>query len=86
MSTTSIDGHRYFFTIVDDKSRYTWLFPMKSKYDTRSLIQNFFTMIETQFATKIKTIQTDNGFEFLFHDFFTSKGIIHQTSCPYTSQ
>ncbi|XP_050207369.1 uncharacterized protein LOC126656794 [Mercurialis annua] len=36
--TVSIYGHRYFLTIVDDKSRYTWLFLLKSKSGVRLLV------------------------------------------------
>jgi transposase InsO family protein len=59
---------------------------MTSKADTRPLLISFFTMIETQFNTKIKVLRSDNGLEFLMSDFFSSKGVIHQTSCVKTPQ
>jgi hypothetical protein len=59
---------------------------MASKSDTRPLLVSFFTMIETQFKTKIKSIRSDNGLEFIMSDFFSSKGVIHQTSCVKTPQ
>jgi hypothetical protein len=80
------DGFKYFLTIVDDCSRSTWVFLMSSKGATRSLLVSFFTMIETQFNTKIKTIRSDNGLEFIMSDFFSSKRVIHQTSCVKTPQ
>ncbi len=43
-------------------------------------------MIETQFNTKIKALRSDNGLEFLMSDFFSSKGVIHQTSYVKTPQ
>jgi len=30
-SLSSIHGYKYFLTIVDDYSRYTWVFPLKQK-------------------------------------------------------
>ena len=59
---------------------------MSSKADTRPLLISFFTMIETQFNTKIKALRTDNGLKFLMSNFFSSKGVIHQTSCVKTPQ
>jgi hypothetical protein len=59
---------------------------MSSKGATRSLLVFFFTMIETQFNTKIKAIRNDNGLEFIISKFFSSKGVIHQTSCVKTPQ
>lgn len=43
-------------------------------------------MIETQFDTRIKTIRSDNGSEFNMPNFYSSKGIVHQTSCVNTPQ
>ena len=86
VSTTSIYGHHYFLTVVDNKSHFMWVFPMKTKAETRLLIQNFCTFVETQFDKKIKCVRTDNGKEFELNDFFDSKGVIHQTSYVYTPQ
>ena len=69
MSTALIYGHHYFLTVVDDKSRFTWIFSMKYKSNTRNLIQNFCKLFETQFNAKIKCIRTDNRKEFDMYDF-----------------
>jgi hypothetical protein len=37
-SVQSINGSRFFFTIVDDFSRYTWIYLMHSKSQTRSIV------------------------------------------------
>ena len=86
MSVISVYGHRYFLTVIDNKSRYTWVFPMKNKSEARTLIENFCIFVETQFSTKIKCIRSDNGREFDMPSFNNSKGIVHQTSCVYTPQ
>jgi len=85
-SQVSIHGHKYFLTIVDDFNRFTWVILLKAKSEVQSNIQNFIALIERQFDSKIKLIRFDNGPEFSLKDFYASKGIIHQTSCPYTPQ
>jgi len=86
MSTSSINGSRYFFTIVNDHTWFTWVHLMKSKAQTRSLIQSFFNLVQTQFNFKIKCLRSDNGSEFKMDDFFSSHGTIHQLSCVETPQ
>jgi hypothetical protein len=85
-SVHSINGSRYFLTIVDDFSRYTWVYLLHSKSQTRQLIQTFFALIHTQFHVDIKIIRSDHGSEFHMPDFYHSKGIIHQKSCVETPQ
>ncbi|CAN1342859.1 Retrovirus-related Pol polyprotein from transposon TNT 1-94 [Linum perenne] len=85
-SVASMGGHRYFLTIVDDHSRYTWIRLMKSKSEVRTLIVDFVAFVQNQYSSSIKVFRTDNGMEFEMTDFFSSKGIEHQTTCTYTSQ
>jgi hypothetical protein len=80
-SIQSISGARYFLTIVDDHSRFTWIHLMQHKSQTRNHIQQFLAMVETQFHTKIKSIRSDNGIEFIMPDFYASHGTFHQLSC-----
>ena len=79
-STPTIDGCRYFLTIVDDCSRCTWVYLLKHKSQTQPILEQFCTMIETQFLKKVKTIKIDNGTEFIMVDFFVKMGILHQLS------
>ena len=84
--TPSIQGHKYFLTLVDEKSKYTWLKLMKTKAETRQHLIDFIALVETQFHKVIKIIRSDNGLEFAMPSFFQSKGIIHHTSCVETPQ
>jgi len=85
-SVTSYSGYQFFLTIVDDYSRFTWLFLMKSKSETRNLLSNFLAYVHTQFNTKIKTLRSDNGQEFNMPTFYQKHGIIHQLTCVETPE
>jgi len=65
----SIHWHRYFLKIVDDFSRHTWIFLIKNKSETGSLLNNFVMHVKNQFNKCL----TDNGLEFdykiIYHDF-----------------
>ena len=51
----SIGGSRYFVVFIDDYSRYSWIFPMKSRSEILPIYNNFAKMVETQFSKCIKT-------------------------------
>ena len=46
-STPTLDSFKYFLTIVDDATKATWLFLMKSKFEVRQLFSSFYTMVHT---------------------------------------
>ena len=50
---STIGGARWFVTFIDDCSRMTWIFLMKSKDEVNSLFQRFHKMVTTQFHTQI---------------------------------
>jgi hypothetical protein len=86
-STPTPHGHKYFLTIVDDFSRFTWIILMKAKSETASKIQDFIQFVESHFSHKVKILRSDNGPEFIsLSKFYLSKGILHQTSCVGTPQ
>ena len=77
----TLDGAHYVFTIVDDFSRATWTFLMKTKTQAFILFVHLHNLIQNQFNTTIKSIRTENGSEFtnkIFHDYLSEKGIIYQ--------
>ncbi|KAK4395806.1 Retrovirus-related Pol polyprotein from transposon RE2 [Sesamum angolense] len=85
----SLRGFRYFITFVDDYSRMTWVYLLKDRSQVPTIITSFYNEIYTQFSVNIRILRTDNALEFVqksVSDFCNSKGILHQTSCPYTSQ
>jgi transposase InsO family protein len=85
----SYDGYRYFVLFIDDFSRTTWIYLLKTKSEVFLCFTNFFHMVQTQYNGKLKIFRSDNGTEFInknFHDFFKEHGIIHQTSRVYTPE
>ncbi|KAM1494901.1 hypothetical protein ACFXTO_029686 [Malus domestica] len=83
------NGFRWFVTFIDDCTRVTWVFLMKNKSDVPLLLQEFCTMVSTQFQTTVKVFRSDNGGEYVNHTlacFFGDHGIIHQTTTPFTPQ
>ena len=85
-SVPTIDNCKYFLTIVDDFSRSTWVYLLKHKSQTQSVLEQFCNLVETQFAKRVKVVRTDNGTEFIMKDLFAQKGILHQLSCVETPQ
>lgn len=83
------DGKRFFLTLFDDYSRYTWLMLLNSKAEVIDDLKNFFVMIKNVFSVTIKVLRFDNGCEF-FNSPMTfilqSLGVLHQSSCVYTPQ
>jgi len=49
-----MNGYRFFLTIVDDFSRYTWIFLMLNKFDVRANVIRFISYVQNQFKTSIK--------------------------------
>jgi len=84
--TPFLHGHRYFLSVIDDFSRFSWIYLMHNKSETTTHLTNFINFVENQFETKVKVIRSDNGHEFKMNEFFSSKGIIHQTNYVETPE
>lgn len=61
----SYDGIKYFLTLVDDFSRASWVFLMKSKIEVGELIEHFFALVKNQFKSSLKMFRGDNEIEFI---------------------
>ena len=60
----SIGGNKYGLVIVDDYSRYTWVFFLSDKGDTQKKVKKFIKRSQNEFQLKVKNIRSDNGSEF----------------------
>lgn len=54
-------NYKYFITFIDDYSRFTWVYFLRSKDEAFSAFKFFHAYVQTQFSSKIKTLRSDNG-------------------------
>ena len=54
---------------IDDLSRMTWVYFLKTKSQVLSMLKGFKKMIETQSGQKVKVLRTDNGGEYTSKEF-----------------
>ncbi|KAL5648114.1 hypothetical protein ACJX0J_042469, partial [Zea mays] len=85
----SIGGSKYCLVIVDDYSRFTWVFFLHDKSQTQETLKGFLRWAQNEFGLRIKKIRSDNGTEFKnsqIEGFLEDEGIKHAFSSPYTPQ
>lgn len=82
----TVEGYKYFLTIVDDHSRFLWTYLMRSKSEVYTIIPTFFKQIHTQFNVSIKTLRCDNGSEFSLPSLYNEYGTVVQYYCVETPQ
>jgi hypothetical protein len=64
MPSSSISGYVYYVSFIDDYSRKTWVYLLKSKDEVFSKFKEFKALIENLFERKIKILRLDNGGEY----------------------
>lgn len=85
----SIGGSRYFIILKDDYSNYRSVYCVKGKDEAKKCIENFINKAENTTNTKVLYFRSDNGLEFVnrdVQDLFSRRGIVHQTTVPYTAE
>jgi Integrase core domain/GAG-pre-integrase domain len=68
---TSVSDLKYMVTFINDFSRYVWVYFMKEKSETLSKFKEFKEKIESDVDKKIQCLRTDNGREYISHEFDT---------------
>jgi hypothetical protein len=84
-SINSVNNKRFYLSVVDDFSKYTWHFPFVTKCKVCATFLRFKQIVEMFFNTKIIYVQSDNGDE--FHPLQTalnSMGVSYWLSCTHT--
>jgi transposase InsO family protein len=85
----SIGGSKYGLVIVDDFSRFTWVFFLQDKSEAQGTLKRFLRRAQNEFELKVKKIRSDYGSEFKnlqVEEYLEEEGIKHEFSAPYTPQ
>jgi transposase InsO family protein len=89
MPVISLGGSLYYVIFIDDYSRKTWLYLLKSKHEVFIKFQEFKEEIENLTNKKIKTLRTDNGGEYTSKEFVAfckTTGIRRELTVPHNPQ
>jgi hypothetical protein len=60
----SIGGNKYSLVIVNDFSRFTWVFFLQDKSEAKGIVKKFIRRVQNEFELKVKNIRSDNRSEF----------------------
>lgn len=83
----SVDNYKYYLVLIDHYTRYTWFYPLKTMSQVRETFIPFKALVENKLNTKIGSLYSDNGGEFVaLISFLSTVGISHLTSPPHTLQ
>jgi transposase InsO family protein len=91
MTVAFLSGYLNYVIFIDDYSRKTWIYFLKSKESEEVLVrfQEFKAQIENLTGRKVKTLRSDNGGEYTskcFIDFCIEEGIKREYNVPYNPQ
>nr|GFA86363.1 retrovirus-related Pol polyprotein from transposon TNT 1-94 [Tanacetum cinerariifolium] len=87
MRVASINGNKYVLIVVDDYSRHTWFYFLRSKVETPKVLIDFLRLVQRGLHAQVRIVRTDKGTKFLnktLYAYFASEGILHQTSVART--
>ena len=85
----SIGSNKYGLVIIDDYSRFTWVFFVYDKSEVQGKVKTFIRRAQREFGLPIKKVRSDNGIVFRntnVEEFLDEEGIKHEFSAPYTPQ
>ena len=83
----SVDKYKHYLILVDHFTLYTWFYPLQLKSHVKETFIRFKALTENKFQTKIGTLFSGNGGEFIaLRDFLSQSGITHLTSPPHTPE
>ncbi|GJU87316.1 putative ribonuclease H-like domain-containing protein [Tanacetum coccineum] len=79
----------YCLVVIDDYSRFSWVFFLATKDETSGILKSFITRVENLIDQRVKVIRCDNGTEFKnkeMNQFYERKGIKREFSVARTPQ
>ena len=89
MSTKALSGAEYFVTFIDDHSRKTWIYFLKTKDEAFDRFREFKALMENTIGKKIKVLRSNNGGQYIdkdFTDFCAKEGIRREWTTPYNPE
>ena len=89
MRINSLGGARYFVEFIDDASRWCIVKFLKAKNEVFETTKEVIALMENQTGKKVKSLQSDNGREYLSHDFdeyLKSHGITRRLTIPHNPE
>ena len=79
----SYEGYRYYLSLDDEFTRFTWIYPLTTKSEAQHVIIKFQAYSKRLFDKKIKCFQSNWGGEFRsLVPFFDHLGIQFSHLCP----
>ena len=82
-------GKKYFMTLIDDSTRYCYVYLLKTKDEALDFFKIYKAEVENQLERKIKRVRSDRGGEYFsneFNLFCAEHGIIHERTPPNSPQ
>jgi transposase InsO family protein len=89
MTATLMNGCLYYIIFIDDCSRKTWIYFLKTKAESFNRFQDFKNLVENQTGRHIHVFRTDNGKEFdsyKYDELCWASGIKRELIVPYNPQ
>ncbi len=88
LTPTAYDGSRWFVTLTDDFTRFTWMFFMKIKGKMVKHIKNFVTLMKTDCSDySLERLCTDFECKYLvLKNWFTANSIIWEPTTSYSPE
>ena len=89
IGTKSLSGGEYFVSLIDDYTRYSWIFVLKRKSDVCSQFKKWKAQVENSTGKRIKALRSDNGGEYTSKEFtlyLADEGIKHELTIPHTPE
>ncbi|WVZ80272.1 hypothetical protein U9M48_027763 [Paspalum notatum var. saurae] len=83
----SVSGKWYVLVVVDDFSRFSWVFFTEFKDEVFGFVRDLVLRLRNKSHKAMRAIHSDNGGEFRnsrFENFYRDLGVEHQFSSPYT--
>ena len=86
MSVQSFSGFSYYVIFIDDYSRKTWIYFLKTKDEVFDRFKEFRTLVENQNGMRIWVLRSNNEGQYSsneFVEYYATRGIKKELTVPY---